>query len=70
MKERINFRGFDFEFNFSYQPEEKQTLEYGGCSEEFEIYDITLNGIDASLLLEDCIEDIEQEIIKKLKDVR
>lgn len=62
-----NFRGFDFEFKVNYQPEERATLEYPGCSEEYEIYDITLNGINASELLENCIEEFEEELIKHLK---
>jgi len=67
MKETINFRGFEFEYKFSYQPEERATLEYGGCGEEFEIYDITLNGIDASWLLENCIDEFEMEVVDNLK---
>ena len=67
MKETINFRGFEFEYNFYYQPEERQTLEYHGCGEEFEITNITLNGIDASWLLENCISEFEKEVIDNLK---
>ena len=63
----INFRGFDFDFKYYYQPAERQTYDYPGCAEEFEIYDITLNGIDASELLENMIEDFEEECIKNLK---
>ena len=63
----INFKGFDFDFKYYYQPEERQTYDYQGCPEYFEIYDITLNGIDASELLENMIEEFEEECITNLK---
>lgn len=63
----VNFKGFDFDFNYTYSPAERQTHDYSGCDEEFEIYNITLNGIDASDLLEGQIEDFEEECINNLK---
>lgn len=63
----INFKGFDFDFVYDYSPAERQTHDYPGCGEEFEIYNITLNGIDASWLLESQIEEFEQEVIENLK---
>jgi len=35
--------------------------------EEFEIYDITLNGVDATNLLDRQIDDFEEMVIKNLK---
>ncbi len=67
-KERITYKGFEFEYNYYHQPEERQTHDYPGCGEEFEIYNITLNGIDASWLLESQIEEFEQEVIDNLKN--
>jgi hypothetical protein len=64
----INYKGFDFQYKLDYQPAERQTLEYSGCGEEFEIYNITLNGVDASELLENQIEEFEEFIINKLKN--
>ena len=70
MKDTIIYKGFKFEYNLNHQPEEPQTRDYPGCAEEFEIYDITLNGIDASELLEAQIEEFENFVIKKLKQTK
>ena len=64
----VNYKGFEFEYNLNYQPEEKADLEYGGCGEDFEITNITLNGIDAEELLEDQIEEFFDFVIKDLKN--
>jgi hypothetical protein len=63
----VHYKGFDFEYELNYQPAERQTLEYAGCDEEFEITNITLNGIDASKLLENQIYEFEEFIIENLK---
>ena len=63
----IEYKGFVFDFVYNYSPAERQTHDYPGCGEEFEIYNITLNGIDASWLLESQIEEFEQEVIDNLK---
>jgi hypothetical protein len=63
----ITYKGFDFDFDFYHQPEERQTHDYPGCGEEFEIYNITLNGIDASELLENQIDEFIDECIENLK---
>jgi hypothetical protein len=63
----VHYKGFDFEYELDYQPEELQTLEYPGCAEYYEITKITLNGIDAYELLENQIEEIEEFIINDLK---
>jgi hypothetical protein len=65
--ETVHYKGFDFEYKLHYQPAERQTLEYAGCDEEFEITNITLNGIDASELLANQIEEFEDFIIDNLK---
>lgn len=64
----ITYKGFDFDFNYYYQPEERQTHDYPGCAEEFEIYNITLNGIDASELLEYQIDEFIDQAIENLKN--
>ena len=53
----INYKGFEFNYQYNYQPAEKQTHEDPGCDEDFEIFNITLNGIDASELIEGQIEE-------------
>jgi len=67
MKHSVEYKGFTFEYDLYYQPEERQTMEYPGCGEEFEISNITLNGIDAEELLENQIEEFEQLSGVKLK---
>lgn len=67
-KSSINYRGFDFDFEYSYSAGRPATLEDPEEYEEFEIYNITLNGIDASDLLDIMIDDFEKEVIKELKD--
>ena len=63
----VHYKGFDFEYRLYYQPAERQSLEHPSCEEEFEITNITLNGIDASKLLENQIEEFEKFIINDLK---
>lgn len=67
MKNSVEYKGFKFEYELYYQPEERQTMEYPGCGEEFEITSITLNGIDAEELLENQREEFEDYIINELK---
>jgi len=66
MKTIINYKGFEFECDVDYQPEERETYEYPGCVAEWQFYNITLNGIDATELLDLQIEDFEEEAIKQL----
>ena len=64
----INFRGFEFDFKYNYTPGRAQTWEDPEEYEEWEIYDIKLNGIDADDLLDAYIEEFEQVAIDNLKD--
>lgn len=64
----INYRGFDFDFEYNYTAGRPATYEDPEEYEEFEIFNITLNGIDAEFLLYPQIEDFEEEAIKFLKD--
>jgi len=64
----INFRGFDFECEYDYSPEERQTYDYPGYPETWDFFKITLNGIDAEDLLSDCFEDFEEQAIKQLTE--
>lgn len=61
MKDTVNYKGFEFEYDLYYDAEETH------CAESFEITGITLNGVDASELLEDQIDEFEQFIINELK---
>ena len=63
-REATTYKGFEFEFNLNYQPEEYST----NTGEDFEITDITLNGLDATELLENQIEEFDEHIIKELKN--
>lgn len=63
----VTFRGFDFDFQYNYTPEETQTYDSPGWAAEVKIYNITLNGIDASELLEDCYEEFEEAVIESIK---
>lgn len=64
----VDYKGFTFEYKLYYQPAERQTHDYPGCAEEFEISNVTLNGIDASELLEGQLDEFEEFIINKLKN--
>jgi hypothetical protein len=67
MKATINFRGFDFDVQYDYEPEESQTHDYPGYPETFDFWEVKLNNIDAMDLLQDCFEDFEEEAINQLK---
>jgi hypothetical protein len=62
----INYKGFEFDFDYNYEPYEQQTYEYPGSPAQFEIYNVTLNGIDASDLLENQIEEFDEYVIDNL----
>ena len=68
MKATINFRGFEFEVQFDYEPAEKQTHDYPGYTEQYQFWEVELNGIDAMDLLTDCFEEFEEEAIEQLKN--
>lgn len=74
MKDTVTYKGFTFEYNIYHQPEEPEVRYYPdgsgypGCSEEFEITGITLNGVDASELLENQIDEFEEYIINEFKN--
>jgi hypothetical protein len=62
----INYKGFEFNFEYNYTAGRPATWEDPEEYEEWEIYNITLNGIDAEELIEDMREDFEQEVINNL----
>jgi hypothetical protein len=68
MKHTINYLGHEFEYKFNYSPGRPATHEDPAEYEEYEIYDITLNGIDATDLLGRQIDDFEETVIKYLKE--
>ena len=67
-KSSINYLGFDFDFEYNYSAGRPATWEDPEEYEEWEIYNITLNGIDAEELLERHREDFEEAVIDNLKD--
>ena len=68
MKATINFRGFEFEVQFDYEPMEQQTHDYPGYPEQFNFWEVRLNNVDAIDLLQDCFEEFEEEAINQIKD--
>jgi hypothetical protein len=52
----------------NYEPEERQTYEYPGSPAMFEIYNVTLNGINADELLESQRDEFEEEAIEHIKN--
>lgn len=67
-KSSINYRGFDFDFEYNYSAGRPATWEEPEEYEEWEIYNITLNGVDADELLDMYIDDFVDEAIEQLKD--
>ena len=67
MKATIIFRGFEFDVQYDYEPEEMQTYEYPGNPGIFDFWEVKLNNIDAMDLLQDCFEEFEEEAIEQLK---
>jgi hypothetical protein len=65
-KSTINYKGFDFDFEYNFSAGARATWEDPEEYDEWEIYNITLNGIDAEDLIEDMREDFEQEVVEYL----
>ena len=55
MRDTIIYKGFEFEYDVTYYPDEKETNFYA----RIEVENITLNGIDASELLETQLDEFE-----------
>lgn len=64
----IFYKGFTFDYEYNYSPPYLGTYEIPPEAEEYEIYNITLNGIDAYDLLDRQIDDFEEEVINYLKE--
>lgn len=47
----VNYLGFDFDLEGNFTEAESETYETCGYAEDFEITSVTLNGIDAELLI-------------------
>lgn len=58
MKDTIIYKGFEFEFDCKFYPAEQETNTHA----TIEVENITLNGIDASEILETQIEEFEHFI--------
>jgi hypothetical protein len=67
-KSSLNYRGFDFDFQYEYSAGRPATYEDPEEYEEWEIYNITLNGIDADELLDRYMDDFIDEAIENLKN--
>jgi len=64
----VNYKGFNFDFEYNYSAGRPATYEDPEEYPEYEIYNITLNGIDAEDLLDSIIDDFIDEAINSLKD--
>lgn len=64
----VYYKGFTFDFEYNYSRGNLGTYETPPEAEEYEIYNITLNGIDAYDLLDRQIDDFEEEVINHLKE--
>jgi len=64
----VNYKGFNFDFEYNYSSGIPATYEDPEEYPEYEIYNITLNGIDAEDLLDSIIDDFIEEAINSLKD--
>ena len=67
---QIKHNGEVIEVHYDYQPEEKQTRDYPGCHEEVEICEIFFNGVSVFNLLADKFDELENEVINKLNEIR
>jgi len=67
-KSRINYKGFDFDFDYNYYAGSPATYEQPEDYPEWEIFNITLDGIDASDLLDCMITDFEVQVIEHLRE--
>ena len=63
----FNYRGFDFDFKYNYTSGIPATWQDPEEKEDFEIYAITLNGIDADDLIDPMYDDFVDEAIKNIK---
>ncbi len=64
----ISYKGFEFNFEYNFSAGSPATWEDPEEYDEWEIYNITLNGIDAEDLIEDMREDFEEEVINHLSN--
>jgi len=63
LNDSIEFRGIEFEFNYNYTAGMSATYEDPEEYEEWEIYNVTINGVDAEYLIEDMREEFDREVI-------
>ena len=66
----LEYQGLTLDLEFDYQPEEPMELEYSGCDEEFTIEKIMIGDQNLYELFQnnDLIEELEEMMIKQLKD--
>lgn len=61
-KQTINYKGIDFNVEYSFSAGEKQTRDNPGCAAKILYIYIYHKGVDFTEFLENEIEDIEQAI--------
>lgn len=64
----VFYKGFTFDFEYNYSAGNLGTYETPPESDEYEIYNITLNGIDAEDLIDPMYDDFIEEVINNLKE--
>jgi hypothetical protein len=67
-KDCVVFRGIEFEFDYTWTAGRPATWEDPEEYDEWEIYNITINDVDAEELVDCFREEFEEEVINKLKD--
>ena len=65
MRTTINYKGFDLDIEYEYQPEERQTYDYPGYPEYVCIENVYLNDTDIIDLVEDQLDDIENVLFEQ-----
>lgn len=58
----VEFKGVDFDVEFNYQPEERDTRWTPGCGESIDIISIKHKGVDFDHVFENYHDEFEQLI--------
>ena len=66
METTIELNGTEIQVIGDYQPSERQTHDYPGCPEQFEICELTIGDVDVMELLEDKWDKIVEAVIEQL----
>ena len=65
-KEKILFKGIEFDVEFWYQPYERQTLQHQGCPESVEDIILTYKDEDFSEFVDVYFDELAEIILKAI----